>query len=210
MPDVEFTTLTAPDIQWFCSRCRLIKSNKITWGEHVGEENIRTLIQSSYDQIIGWKKKIFTLPRGKCGTDFIKELARLINLFVNKTKWQRVALSLVHIFIPIMLQKPSKKTKPRDHSKYLKLRLEKWSRGEIASLMEEASEIQKRMKPGKNEESKEDVAYKAFVKLMMLGKVGEAAKKINNDDSIKGVHPLNEQIKNILQDKPPTRSRSRS
>ena len=36
-----------------------------------------------------------------------------------------------------------------------------------------------------------------------FGKVGEAAKKINNDDSIKGVHELNDQIKSILQQKHP-------
>ena len=38
---------------------------------------------------------------------------------------------------------------------------------------------------------------------MMFGKIGPAAKYINNDDSIKGVHSLDEQIKDILQDKHP-------
>ena len=38
---------------------------------------------------------------------------------------------------------------------------------------------------------------------MLLGKIGDAAKKVNNEDSIKGVHPLNDQIKEILQQKHP-------
>ena len=38
---------------------------------------------------------------------------------------------------------------------------------------------------------------------MLLGKIGDAAKKINNDDSIKGVHQLSEKIQNILQLKHP-------
>ena len=38
---------------------------------------------------------------------------------------------------------------------------------------------------------------------MMLGKIGQAAKYINNDDSVKGVHPLTDEIKNILQSKHP-------
>ena len=38
---------------------------------------------------------------------------------------------------------------------------------------------------------------------MLLGKVGDAAKKINNDDSIKGVHELNNEIRDILQEKHP-------
>ena len=44
---------------------------------------------------------------------------------------------------------------------------------------------------------------KAFTSLMLLGKLGDAAKKINNDDSIKGVHPLTDQIKEVLQEKHP-------
>ena len=35
----------------------------------------------------------------------------------------------------------------------------------------------------------------------MFGKVGEAAKKINNDDSVRGVHPVTDEIKDILQAK---------
>ena len=124
MNDEEFDDLSQPTAEWFCARCRLIKSNKIKWGEHVGEESIQELIQTTYATIIGWKKNIFRLPRGNCGSDFIKELTRLINLFVNKTKWERLALSLVHIFIPLMLQKPSSKSKPREHTKYLTSRLE--------------------------------------------------------------------------------------
>ena len=64
------------------------------------------------------------LSRGKAGTEFIKELTRLIFLFVNKTKWEHLALSLVHIFMPLILQKPSKSSKAKDHAKYLLARLE--------------------------------------------------------------------------------------
>ena len=38
---------------------------------------------------------------------------------------------------------------------------------------------------------------------MMFGKVGDEAKKINNDDSIKRVHILDDNIKNILHEKHP-------
>ena len=37
----------------------------------------------------------------------------------------------------------------------------------------------------------------------MFGKIGPAAKYINNDDNVKGVHPLTEEIKEILQSKHP-------
>ena len=67
--------------------------------------------------------------------------------------------------------------------------------------MNEANEIQKRMK--KAAKKKEEAQHAYFLRLMAFGKVGEAAKKINNDDSIKGVHELNDQIKSILQQKHP-------
>ena len=38
---------------------------------------------------------------------------------------------------------------------------------------------------------------------MLTGKLGDAAKKINNEDAIKGVHQLSEEIKEILQEKHP-------
>jgi hypothetical protein len=38
---------------------------------------------------------------------------------------------------------------------------------------------------------------------MMFGKIGDAAKFINNDDSVKGVHQLNDEIKKTLLEKHP-------
>ena len=200
MTDEEYVRLTASDeeVRWFCSWCQSIMSNNIKWGEYEGEESIREIVQSTYNTIVGWKRNLFSLPRGKCGTDFIKKLTELINLFVEKTKWQRVALSLVHIFVPLMLQKPSAKSKPRDHAKYLASRLERWKSGDLTSILNETKEIQSRMK--KSLSKKEESHHKYFIKLMMFGKIAEAAKKINNDDSIKGVHELTDSIKTILQE----------
>ena len=101
-----------------------------------------------------------------------------------------------------MLQKPSAKSKARDHSKYLTKRLEQWQKGELDQIMAEANEIQKRMKKAQDKK-KEESREKAFVRLMMLGKIGPAAKYVNNDDNVKGVHSLNAEIKEILQSKHP-------
>ena len=74
MGEDEFEVLSQPDAVWFCARCRQIKANKVKWGDHTGEDVIREMVQSAYAEIIGWKKNIFRLPRGQCGSDFIKEL----------------------------------------------------------------------------------------------------------------------------------------
>ena len=82
---------------------------------------------------MGWKKNIFLLPRGRVGREFLTELTRLINLFNYKTKWKDVAISLVHVFIPLMLQKPSAKSKARENAKFLDKRLVLWKEGELVS-----------------------------------------------------------------------------
>ena len=164
---------------------------------------IRDLIQSAYAEILGWKKNIFQLPRGKCGSEFIKELTNLLNHFGNKTPWQRLSLTLVHAFIPLMLQKPSSKSKSHKHTKYLTSRLERWKSGNIESLMDEAREIQKRIKTTASKDKATYDQKKAFINSMLLGKLGDAAKKVNNDDAIKGVHVLDNNIKEILQKKHP-------
>ena len=188
-------------IQWHCMRCLSIKANKIKWGEIEGEEQIRLRITQTYDEIISWHKNIFKLPRGKAGTDFIKELTKLIKMFVDDTKWSRIALALVHIFIPLVMQKPSSKSKAKDNAKYLENRLKLWTEGKINSLLAEGREIQKRLTAAlkKKQESKE----KAFCRLMLVGKVGPAMKFINNEDAIIGVHPLNDEIKKLLEEKHP-------
>ena len=108
----------------------------------VGEVLIKNELTVIYDEIIKWKKNLFQLPRGSSAEKFIKELTRLIYLFVNKTAWEKVALQMIHVFIPLMLQKPSLKSKARDHSKYLLTRLQRWKDGDLKSLMEQNTRIE--------------------------------------------------------------------
>ena len=76
-----------------------------------------------------------------------------------------------------MLQKPNKKSKAKDHAKYLAARLEKWTKGDLQGLLEECKEIQKRLV--KSQKLKEESNEKAFVRLMLLGKLRQASKFID-------------------------------
>ena len=101
-----------------------------------------------------------------------------------------------------MLQKPSIKSKPKDNAKYLLSRLKRWKNGNLKSLLDETNKIQKRLK--KTLTRKQESNEKAFIRLMTVGKVvGQAAKFINNEDSIKGMHQPSDEIKNILLEKHP-------
>ena len=117
-------------------------------------------------------------------------------------------ITLLHIFMPIILQKPSAKSKARDHSKYLAQRLEKWTKGELVGLMAEAREIQKRHQ--KIVSQKTTNKTKLFCHYMLLGKISQATKLINQDDSVIGVHPVDDEILEILRKKHPKAAHSPS
>ena len=87
--------------KWICVRCQSILANRVKWGDLTGEMVIAQKIKLVYEEVITWSKNFFLLPRGKVGTDFIKELTKLFRLFNEKDKkWSRLALPLVHIFLP--------------------------------------------------------------------------------------------------------------
>ena len=200
--DEEYRTLEKSQKSWFCVTCQSIKANNIKWGNMVGEMTIKAKITATYEEIITtWRKNLFLLPRGKVGTEFIKELTRLIKLFTAPSKWNRIALSQLHIFIPLMLQKPSAKSKAKDHVKYLDKRLKLWEAGNLDAILSENREIQKKLK--KSQKKTSEKKEKAFTRLMLLGKVSQAMKFVNNEDSTRGVHNITDEIKTLLQEKHP-------
>ena len=92
----------------------------------------------------------------------------------NKTAWDRLAFLAVDVFVPLMLQKPSARSKPREHNKYLATRVQKWDRGEISSILKEGKEIKKKIK--KAFARNEQLNDRFFLKNMFLGKNDLAAK----------------------------------
>ena len=95
-----------------------------------------------------------------------------------------------------MLQKPSKKSlKAKDPVKYLSTRLEKWAKGELQVLIDECREIQKRLATSRAR--KAEAKEKAFVRLMLLGKLRQASNFIKNDNQVKGVHKVSDEVKEL-------------
>ena len=108
---------------------------------------------------------------------------------------------MIHVFIPLMLQKPSANSKAKNNAKFLLLRLAKWSEGDLQSLMDEAREIQVRLT--RSTKKKETSCHVAFTRLMLLGQVGKAIRLIDNNSDVKGVHKLIRHVKTVLACKHP-------
>ena len=95
-------------------------TSSVEWGDMKGLLEIKLNIEAVQEKITKWQKNFFELPRNSVGKDLIKKLTRLFQLYNNKTVWEPIALHLITIFLPIMLQKPSARSKKCDHTRYLK------------------------------------------------------------------------------------------
>ena len=188
---------------WYCNTCYnqsplpdFIPSRDVSsakWGHLTGQE-ISSALDLVYNTVITWKPNVFKLPSGAVGKEFVEEIGSMINLYIQNTDSQAVAMKAVMVIGPLLLQKPSKNSKNREHVVHLKQRLTKWKSGEYKALLNEGIAIQKRLMQGKFSAVQHE---KVFVKLMLEGKVGAALKWISENRA--GIHNITPDIVSELE-----------
>lgn len=94
--------------------------------------------------MVNWRKFLFPVPHGNEGDNFVKEMARVLFLYADKSGLVKIAVKAAMVFPSLMLMKPSKKSKPKEECLCLKRRLELWEKGEIRQLSDEADALQRR------------------------------------------------------------------
>ena len=125
----------------------------------------------------------------------------MLNAWVEKSPLRQCAMTAIHIMPALLLQKPSKSSKSKDHTLALERRLKLWKEGEFLQLMREAEALQLRLPKGI---AKRDIATtsKEFRDRMQKGNVNGAIKLLTNNMQ-GGVLPLNEETINMLRQKHP-------
>ena len=192
MSDDEFTSLiNNPNAYWECPNCTNgndlppfkacdVSANKAVWGTLEGVELYKA-INDAYDEVIKWNRNLFMVPSGHAGQDFVVEVTKCINHFNKATPLEPVALKLALISFPLLLQKPSKKSKTRDHVRCLVERLVLWQTGNLEDLLRKGRVIQKKLLSSKHIEP--DNTDKIFCRLMLQGKVSAALRWIGDHKS---------------------------
>ena len=72
-------------------------------------------LEEAYNQIVYWRKvHIFMVPTGSAGKKFIDEISKILNLWTN-TPLKNIALKANRVMPVLLLQKPSKTSKAKDH-----------------------------------------------------------------------------------------------
>ena len=75
------------------------------WNTIKGSEITRT-INDIHNKIVYWRKNLFMLPNGGSGNNYIREITRLMNQWVEGSPMKNISLKAIHIMPSILLQKP--------------------------------------------------------------------------------------------------------
>ena len=92
----------------------------------------------------------------------------------------------------LLLQKPSAKSKSKDHSKLLENRIKLWDEGNIQAILDEATTIQNKLYSSRKTRSNEDIV-RIFSNLIFEGKLGSALKFLD-EQSENAVLPPTEKV----------------
>ena len=136
---------------------------------------------------------IFQVPSRSAGKAFVVELARLYQAYADGTSFESVALMACSVASILLLQKPSRTSKCKDHMIHLQRRLDMWFNGELHALVSEGRCIQKHLRTGSRQKDDDEAIAKTFRDLILNGKVRDAMRFLSRKTS-GGVLQLNELI----------------
>jgi len=172
-------------------------SSSAVWGSLKGAE-ISSTFEKAYDEIMTWRRNLFKVPSGVHGKAYVKATTKTIRNYVNNTPLQSVSMTALMIMPALLLQKPSRQSKTKDHNRKLEERLKLWEKGDIAALIKEGKAIQKKLVASK---STPQETHKVFSKLMLQGKVSAALRWVTNKSG--GLLDATPEVINLLKSKHP-------
>ena len=181
------------------------------WGNLDGPTMCDKVI-ACYNEVIHWKRNVFRIPSGKVGKAFVSEMAKLFQAFAEETRIESFALTAAVILPHLLLQKPHRGSKTKDHAHCLDRRLQLWLNGDVEALLAEGCTIQQRLGARKPSGRGTDEA-RAFANLMKKGKVKDAMRLLSDDskgdplhlDLVVNADDGSETVRDVLHKKFPPR-----
>lgn len=178
------------------------QNTSFTWHEIDGIDFIH-MIDSTYSEVIHWRRNLFKVPSGKSGKAFVREMARLFSSYGEGSAMESIALKAAFTLPALVLQKPHARSKAKDHCEQLLRRMEAWRIGDLNSLLLEGRVIQQQLRQtSKRSDDKANLAQR-FATLVKEGKLKAAMRML--EDSSCSTLPLNDEVKQTLRNKHPPR-----
>ena len=167
-----------------------------------------TKVTTCYEEAVHWERNVFTIPAGRVGKEFVRELARLFRAHVEKSQTEYFALAAAMILPHLILQNPHWGSKSWEYSTCEERCTRLWYAGDLDSLLQETRTIQQHLGAG-NPRSND--TSRVFANLMMRKKVKAAIHLLTEDTKgsplpLDKVIPSNtgsESVKDILHKKFP-------
>ena len=150
-----------------------------TWGECDSVYFVNKL-NAAYKEAVHWRPNLFKVPYGKAGKSFVSELARLFKAFATGSALESIALKAATLLPLLLLQKPARRSKAKDHSTCLERRLNTWLGGDLDELLKEGRTIQRRIPKASPSLSNDRLAH-SFANLMFHGKTRAALRLLSDE-----------------------------
>ena len=148
-------------------------------------------VSEIYEHVVFWKKNIFLVPSGKQGKSFIEEINKFLNEWLQNSVFKPVAFKAVMILPHLILQKPSKHSKTKDHVRAMERRMKHWKDWNLKALLEESQTIQNHLTKSMNKISILEISKK-FAHEMERGNINKAIKLLS-ENTFNGVLPLTDE-----------------
>ena len=153
-----------------------------TWGD-LDAETFTQRLNLAYSTVIHWRRNIFAIPTGNAGTAFVRELSRLFRAYATGSALESVALRAAMTICVLLLQKPSRLSKSKDHVACLERRMGPWRAGDLDELLQEGLTIQRRLINSKRKPCSEiEKIRRVFVKEMSKGNTKAALRSLSKDN----------------------------
>ena len=115
---------------------------RFTWGE-LDSETFTQRLNHAYSTVVHWRRNIFSIPSGNAGAGFVTELSRLFRAYAVGSALESVALKAAMTMCALLLQKPSRSSKAKDHVACLERCMATCKAGDLNELLEEGLTIQR-------------------------------------------------------------------
>ena len=102
----------------------------IIWS-NLSYNEVSKIMDNLYNEIVKFRRNLFKLPTGKSGKNFIEEITFWLRQLNANTKLNGIAMKIFMILPSLLLQKPSSRSKAKEHSDCLQRRL---GYGKVANL----------------------------------------------------------------------------
>ena len=116
--------------------------------------NLLKPIHRVYDEIVQWRKNLSKIPSGNAAKMFKWEVTSRLEHFDQNSEYTSIALKVYMTVASLLLQKPTRNSKAKDHAEELEEHLLIWKGRKIMDLVKEAESFKNALDDPGNEHPK--------------------------------------------------------